>query len=694
MDSWQTTSRDLWIVVLRRRWSALAILCATMFGLLFWLFFIREDSFDTTAKILVRIGNEQTSTANMRKSNVLITGDRVQDVNSEADILQSTDLLDQVITEMKLDQPQPPKPVPEKLLPRIKYEVKQVVHKISEFKDGIMMAAGLKEALTPRQKALANFQAALLATPERNSNILTVHLFVEQRQYGAPLLNKVLEDYETFRLKSYREQGTASFFRGEAERSAAALKQAEDELRQFEDKWNFSAVQKQKEVLLEQIANNQASENNDAIELRDLTSKLERTEKQAKADDPDIAAIGSFTGNVFPEALLQHLADLQAERQKLRLTELDSGPRIRNNREQFKIALQMVTANLQAMRADRQASRDRRAQIVADLQRQVRELQDKEGAWNALNRRVKMLEESYLDFRKRYEENTASSVMEEQKIGNISIIQHATDPTQPTGLSKTRLMGLGFLFALLASVAWIGVADFFDARIHTSGDVEKYLGAPPLEVVPVLKNRYWFGVWKSYRREDAFRKAAWTLAHTLPKGAAVHFTSASRGEGVTTAVLATAEYLAQSEKLRPLVVELDQHAPTYLTRFGIHGDRSLNSFDRDAEVDASVHMTKQGVAIVAVKSDQDATHVAPVQVEEFLKAARPKYDIVLLDGPPLPDPDAGPISALTNGVVLVVASGETSFKVLERAKQDMAAKHVSILGTILNRQKGYIPNWV
>src|SRR3954451_16531817 len=113
MDSLQTTSRDLWIIVWRRRASAFAILIATMFGLLFWLLFIREETYESSAKVLVRVGNEQTSPANMRKSSVLITGDRVQDVNSEADILQSTDLIGEVVTELKLDQPLPPKPVPQ-----------------------------------------------------------------------------------------------------------------------------------------------------------------------------------------------------------------------------------------------------------------------------------------------------------------------------------------------------------------------------------------------------------------------------------------------------------------------------------------------------------------------------------------------------------------------------------------------------
>ncbi|MEO8370359.1 MAG: hypothetical protein ABI806_14335 [Candidatus Solibacter sp.] len=694
MDSWQTTSRDLWIVVLRHLWSALTILLVTTFGLLFWIFFIKEETFDTTAKILVRVGNEQTSPAIMRKSSVLITGDRVQDVNSEVDILQSTDLYDQLITALKLDRPLPPKPAPTKLLPSIKFRIKEVIRDFQQWKERTMISAGLKEALTPRQKALSQLKTAIVVAAERNSNILVVHLFVEQREYGAPILNKLLDLYETFRLRSYREGGTGPFFRGEADRSNAALKASEDELRAFEEKWNLSAIQKQKEVLLEQSANNQALMNNDSIELRDLTAKLDRAQRQASAADPDIAAIGSFTNNSFPEALLQRLADLQAERQKLRLTELDNGARIQNNREQFRNALQMVVANLQAMRSDRQASHDRRALIVTDLQQQVRNLQDKEGEWNALKRRVKMTEESYLDFRKRAEENTASSVMEEQKIGNISIIQHATEPTDATGLSKLRLLALGLLFSLIAATAWVGVADFFDASIYTSNDVQKYLGIAPLEVVPALKNRYRWGPWNSYQRSDAFRKTAWTLVNSLPGGkGVVHFTSAARGEGVTTAVGLTAEHLARAQNLRPLVIELDRKSPTYAKRFGLLSDRTIDSFGPGADA-ASCIYTERDVAFAALRGDELGSRIDPLRLADFLNAVRPNYDVVLLEGPPLSDADAVAIGALADGVVLVVASGETSFKILERARQEMTAKNVSILGTILNKQKRYIPSWV
>src|SRR5579864_5039419 len=280
MDSWQTSSRDLLVVLFKHRWSTAIIVLSCMLGVLFWMFFIREDVYDAEAKILVRIGHEQSNSSAIGKSAVMITGDRSEDVNSEGDILQSTDLLEALIAEFNLDKPLPPKPPPEKLLPRIRYEVKNVIHDVRVWKDQIMIKAGLKEALSPHEETMARLRSAIVVSPTRNSNIVAVHLLVEQREYGAPLLNKLVDLYQTFRLKLYREKGTPEFFRNETRQTANDLHQAEERLREFEKQWNISAIQKQKEVLLDQIASEQAAMDNAQIELRDISAKAERAEKE------------------------------------------------------------------------------------------------------------------------------------------------------------------------------------------------------------------------------------------------------------------------------------------------------------------------------------------------------------------------------------------------------------------------------
>jgi uncharacterized protein involved in exopolysaccharide biosynthesis len=696
MDSWQTSFRDLLVIVFKHKWSALTIVTAGMFGVLFWMFFIRQDKFDTTAKILVKIGHEQANSSTLSRPAVMITGDRSQDVNSEVGILLSNDLLDALITHFNLDKPAPPKPPPPKLLPRIRYEVRKTVALVRAWKNQWMIALGLKEPLSPREETLAQLRQAVLVTPERNSNVITVHLFVEQREYGAELLNKLLDLYQVFRLKLYKEHGTPEFFRAEADRTFADLRQAEEQLRAFEAHWNISAIQKQKEVLLEQIASEQSARNSVQIEVRDVAAKLARAEQERGAPEPDVGSIGSFQANTFPEALLQQLAALQAERERLRLTELESSPLIRNNREQFRLALQMVAAHLRSVLADKQSNFERRAQLVAGLQNQVRSLQDKEGQWSALKRNIRMLEESYQGYQKRYDETAATAVMEQRNIGNVAVIEHAVNPVVPSGMSKVRILGLAALLCLFAAAAWMGIAEFLDHRVYTVAAVEQHLEAPVLEVIPAVKGRRWF-----FRRAlpdagSAYRKAAWALVNRMPAAPAraILFSSSAHGEGTTSAVLAVAEHLSRRDGLRTLVVEVDRRSPAYVKRFSLDPAKTVDSYAA-GQITAleCVQQNGSGVSFVPTTGVSNG-HLGMAHFRKLLEEVRPNFDVVLFDGPPVFDADTITVASLVKKVVLVVESGRTRYEMLERAKAELAGENVEIVGAILNKQKYFIPGWV
>lgn len=690
-SAWQTSSRDLLTVLFRRRWGVFAIIGMCMLGVMFWMFFIRQDTYDTTAKVLVKIGHEQANGSTLGRPAMMITGDRTQDVNSEAEIIQSTDLLEKLIRHFDLDKPKAPKPPPQRFLPRVRYEVRLLISEIREWKDALMIRAGLKEELTPHEKTLTGLRRALLVVPERNSNILTVHLAVEQREYGAPLLNKLLDLYQAFRLQVYRERGAPEFFRTEARQTGGRLRGAEQQLRAFEEQWNISAIQKQKEVLLDQIAAEQAAVNSAHIDVRDIAVKAERAEKQSNAEEPDFAAIGAFPANTFPEAVLQQLASLQAERERLRMTELDSGERIRNNRDQFRVALGMVTGHLRSMQADKEAAAEKRAQVLAGLQSEIRALQDKEGEWNALKRRVKMLEDSYMGYQKRFEETAATSVMGERNIGNVTVVQHAVDPTEPGGISKIRLLGLAFLLSVVAAMAWLGAAEFLDHRIYSADQLRQHLRAPVLEVIPALRPG------RAAQMGDSYRKAAGLLARNFGGGEprALLFSSADHGEGTTTAVLSVAEYLNSRYGLRPLVIELDRAHPTLIKRFHLDANRTIDAFASGAV--SALHCVQRngsGVSYVPALKTSRNGHVAPSHIRALIREVQPNFDVVLVDAPPIGDPDTLTVAGLVKNVVLVVESGRTRYESLARARQDLAGEDAVIAGAVLNKQKYFIPRWI
>ena len=74
---------------------------------------------------------------------------------------------------------------------------------------------------------------------------------------------------------------------------------------------------------------------------------------------------------------------------------------------------------------------------------------------------------------------------------------------------------------------------------------------------------------------------------------------------------------------------------------------------------------------------------------------RPFLYFIFIDIPPLLEYAEGiTLSKLCDGVVLNVKSGSTRWESVQEAKGLLEKANVNILGTILNRRKSYVPDWV
>ncbi len=693
---WQTSPRDLALAFFKHQWSVLFIVLTSMFGLLFWMYCIREESYDVTAKILVRIGQEQTSSSTLSTSPILITGERSQDVNSEVDILTSADLLDPLVTYFRLDQPSPPKPVPEKPLPRVRYQVRRITGKVRDWWTEQAIGLGLRERLTPRERAIEALRKMLAVNAERNSNVLAVHLTTVQREDAARVLNKLLELYQGFRLKLYADQDTAGFFRGELNRSAGNLSGAERNLRAFENAWDISALEPQKEVLLDQIASAQSAVKNLEIDFNDTATKSARAEAEMKSPEPDFAAIGAFEPQSFIGSLLQQMAELQKEREALRMTELDSGDRVRNNRNQFALLMNLAATNLRSALAQKRSQLDARKQILESLQAKIRALQDKESEWNALKRKSKIFEDNYMTYGKRLEEASATSTMEKKHIGNVAIVEHATDPAEPVGMPKTRMLALCFVLSIFAALTWIGIAEFLDHRVYTPEAVESLLSVPVFEVVPERKRRSFpFRARELAWPGNSFRKTASALANSGgERGRCVFVASANRGGGSTTAALGVAEQLTEMFGLSTLVVELGHRRPVLLKKFKLDPDRTIDAFVAGRLTPGEcVQKNGASMSFLPATISPDGNRVTPGLLRNLLEGVQRDFDFVLVDSPPLLDSDSPALPSAIGKLLLIVEAGRTRSETLDRVRRASTPESMPLAGAILNKHRRLIPAW-
>ncbi|WP_028401697.1 CpsD/CapB family tyrosine-protein kinase [Ectobacillus panaciterrae] len=165
-------------------------------------------------------------------------------------------------------------------------------------------------------------------------------------------------------------------------------------------------------------------------------------------------------------------------------------------------------------------------------------------------------------------------------------------------------------------------------------------------------------------------------------------TSSSPAEGKTTTTANLAVVFAQQGK-KVLLVDGDMRKPTLHTMFGVDNVFGLTSV-----------LSKQNTFEKCVrKTDVDNLDFLPCgaippnpaellgssKMEELLHELYNKYDLVIIDTPPvLAVTDAQVLANLADGIVMVVRSGQTEKEAAVKAKGLLQNAKGKLLGVVLN----------
>ena len=478
----RVSARELALVLFKRKWSVVAVTAAAMLGFLFWLFVIHDDMYIVSAKVLVKIGREQAPPASIMGASPLVVAYRSQDVNSELDIFQSGESIATVVDELHLDQ-QIPEPVPAGFLKRTKYEIKETMRRVKDWYDEILIAAGLRPRLSPREKVIYALRQGLHVIAEKDSNVFTANLVLPYRYGSARVLNALLDRYLEYRQQLYQTK-ELSFFQSALSDTSNRLRESEQQLQQFEDAGGIADLAKQESILLDHVASARAAWKETDYTREEFAGRIARLEQELKKPDPDLAAIAEFGHAGFQQNVVTQLAELQRERERLRMTELDTGDRIQNNRQQFNSLAGMLAANLRTTLAEKEQQAALRLAAYQALEKQLQELHASQMHWIDLKRQARTSEDNYLLYRKKFEEASADDAMQQHRIGNVAVIERASDPLAPAGMRKTMLLMLAAIACVLAALFWVTIAEFFDHGIYTVEALQREIGAPVFAAIP------------------------------------------------------------------------------------------------------------------------------------------------------------------------------------------------------------------
>lgn len=163
----------------------------------------------------------------------------------------------------------------------------------------------------------------------------------------------------------------------------------------------------------------------------------------------------------------------------------------------------------------------------------------------------------------------------------------------------------------------------------------------------------------------------------------VMFTSPQGGEGTSTVAAQFALMLAGDSRARTLLLDLHARRPAIAERFGLDDSFAAPPSERPLAVG---RVPREIVTL---------GFFSPTSVRERLAAVAPRFDWIVLDGPPLLEAaESVELAGLADGVVLVVQAGGTKRPVVTRAVELLRKSGARVLGSVLNRRRLEIPDFI
>jgi polysaccharide biosynthesis transport protein len=286
------------------------------------------------------------------------------------------------------------------------------------------------------------------------------------------------------------------------------------------------------------------------------------------------------------------------------------------------------------------------------------------------------------------------------------VIQPASVAGSPVSPDPVVNGALGLAVGLALGIGLALVRDRMSGRLRSSDEVEEYLEAPVLGVVPQIpdwrrrKNAYLVSAarWRSPAAE-AFRVLRTNVLWTTSTGAkSIVVTSTQSGEGKSTTVANLGVVLARAGKSVSLV-SADLRRPRlheFFRRDGLigltdvlAGRLPLEAVVQEVALPSSAPMDLSTVSLRLVSSgpvpEDPAELLGSAAMAKVLEDLERVSDIVLIDAPPvLPVTDAPVVAAMTKNVLLVIGPNSATRASVVSARQQLERVGARILGGVLN----------
>jgi succinoglycan biosynthesis transport protein ExoP len=587
-------------------------------------------------------------------------------------------------------------------------------------------AIGSSSAALRRPAILGAFLGSLSVKRVPNSRLIEVSFAAQNPQLAARVVNTHLQNYieQNFRSKYDATTQASNWLSSELEELRIKVEKSEDARLAYERKNQIWQIDEKQNITTEKLADLSKTVTDAQTEL----AKKEALYRMAISGNVD--ALPAAQDNAVIQDLLKRKSDLDQSYADAVNQYGPNYPKVQRLVEQQKqVDADLAKARktmVETITQDYNTARNHVALLQEALNKQKAEANDmaeKLVQYHILEHDAESNKQLYDGLLQKLKEATLTAGL---RSSNIRIVDPALVPTTPSRPRKARNILLAFLVGLVGGIGLAIFREYLDNTVKSPDDIETLTGLPSLAVVPSLPSLNGSsGGLSRFMKEPtpaAPRPRVELLSYVQPKSQiseafralrtslllsqaehppqVILVTSALPREGKTTAAVNLAVTLAQLGD-RTLVMDSDLRKPGVRRALNLTGGKESGLSSYLAGVCSLDEITIPHPAI----SNLMALTTGPVppspadllsshRMSEAILELRRRFKFIVIDSPPvMAATDAVILSALTDGVLLVVRSGTTPKEAFTRARDLLSAVKCRLLGVVLNAVDSSAPDY-
>lgn len=543
----------------------------------------------------------------------------------------------------------------------------------------------------------------------RLSYLITITVTHRDAEAAALLANRYVDQFMRYLMENVggKNEFAVDYLRSRARELQQESEAAEAKLQDYRRKHNLVSLDNSMNIVGERLRTVNATLTTARLARLDVETLLGQIEKMQKENPANLLEIGYISAYGSIPLLKSQLADLNKTQAILSERYLERHPKMIEVANSIDIVTAQINQNIEQSISDLRTQyaklKDTEASYAKEYQAAEKDnlrLGDLSVDFKSLENQATVAKNNYVEILNRLNQVTTSKNLE-----NIPVkpLDHAQIPGSPYTPVLRNIIKTSFFLGL---VVFAGVAiglSFLDDRVKSAWDVEGFIGAhllgiiPELADVPDTEKHSLINSNRTSPGSEAFLSvySAVKIQSKLDFPKAVLVTSTIPGEGKTMISCNLAASFARHGK-KVLLMDCDMRRPMLHRHFKLTNESGLIAwFEAGAKIpadpftDAALGFTKVDENLYLLRSggrSKSPTELLETAVfGQFIESMKQHFDLIVVDSPPMGAvTDSLLIAERTDEVIYVCRFNRAYRKHIRLYIKQLRESKNELLGIVLN----------